>query len=634
MQAVILAGGKGTRLASRLNGKPKPLVDVGGIPLLQRQIEQLRGQGVDAFVVLVNHAADQIAGFLKAHDDFGCCVALIDDGEPRGTAGAALQCLDRLEDRFLVVYGDTLFNIDVARFLAAHAAAGADATLFLHPNDHPQDSDLVEIDDDGRVVGFHPYPHPAGALLPNLVNAAFYAVERRALEPYRDFRAPSDFAKDLFPAMLADGARLTGYSSFEYIKDLGTPGRLDKVEKHLASGLVARSSLKSAQPCVVFDRDGTLNVLSGHVRAPEALALLPGAGRAVRRVNDAGLRAVLATNQPVIARGEASFADMRRIHNRLESALAEDGAFLDRIYLCPHHPDGGFPGERAELKIACDCRKPGVGLLRRAKADLNMDVARSWFVGDSTADVMAAQAFGLRAVQLETGEGGRDGKHPVSADFVAEDVGAAVDFILDGYPRLAERIAPLARSLAPGSLVLAGGLARSGKSTLAAVLAAELRLGGRKARALSLDRWIRPPQARQPGVLGRFDAPAALGVLAPWLAGQALAPEPTPFYDRFRRTTRPGPPLSLDADEVLVLEGVPALLLDPVTARPVMRLFVDCDEAARGARMRADYRARTGEQDAEAEAAYAARALDETPAVAASRARADLVLSLDSQGAI
>ncbi|HEY5675719.1 MAG TPA: nucleotidyltransferase family protein, partial [Myxococcales bacterium] len=243
MQSVILAGGKGTRLASRLNGRPKPLIAIGGTPLLERQLRQLAAGGVDEAVVLVNHEAGQIEAFLAERDWGPLRVSLIDDGAPRGSAGAVLACLDRLEDSFLVVYGDTLFDIDIRAFDAAHLRAGAAASLFLHPNDHPADSDLVEVDEAGRIVAFHGYPHPPDACLPNLVNAALYRLERRALEPYRGLAAPLDFAKELFPRMLADGVRLAGYRSFEYIKDIGTPARLDKAAAQLRSGAPARSRL-------------------------------------------------------------------------------------------------------------------------------------------------------------------------------------------------------------------------------------------------------------------------------------------------------------------------------------------------------------------------------------------------------
>lgn len=428
-QAVILAGGKGTRLASRLAGKPKPLVEVGGVPLLQRQIEGLAAQGVDDVMLLVNHAADQIEAFLSGLD-LPVRTTLIDDGEPRGTAGATLACVDRLGERFVVVYGDTLFDLDVGHIVACHAASGADATLLLHPNDHPADSDLVELDGEGRITAFHSYPHPEGAWLRNLVNAAFYVVERRALEPWVTRMGTGDFAKDLFPAMVAEGAHLQGYLSFEYIKDIGTPARLDKAEGHLRSGLVARARRSQPQRAVFLDRDGTLNALAGFISRAEDLVLLPGAAGAVRRLNDAEYRVVLVTNQPVLARGETDEAGLARIHARLETELGREGAFLDATYWCPHHPDSGFPGEVPELKRVCDCRKPAPGMVMSAAEALNVDLARSWMIGDSTADIAMAEAAGLSSILVSTGEGGCDGRYSAIPTHRAVDLAAAVDLIL------------------------------------------------------------------------------------------------------------------------------------------------------------------------------------------------------------
>lgn len=438
MQAVILAGGKGTRLASRLNGRPKPLIDIGGQPLLERQLGQLAAAGVDETLVLVNHEAGQIDAFLNARAFGEMKVSLIDDGAPRGTGGAVLACLERLSDRLLVVYGDTLFDIDLAAFVAAHAQAGADATLFLHPNDHPADSDLVEVDDEGRVTAFHGYPHPPGAWLPNLVNAALYCVERGALERYRGLAPPFDFVKDLFPQMLADGVRLHGYRSFEYIKDVGTPARVDKAERDLLSGRVARDRRDRPQAAVFLDRDGVLNLLCGYIRTPQELVMIPGSAEAVRALNRAGLRTVVVTNQPVLARGECTPGGLHRIHAKLDTELGREGAYLDALYFCPHHPHAGFPGEVAALKIDCDCRKPKTGLVRKAAAELNIDLEQSWIVGDSTADLLVARRSGLRSILVRTGEGGKDGRcrgepdvAQAKPDFVVDDLAAAVELILD-----------------------------------------------------------------------------------------------------------------------------------------------------------------------------------------------------------
>lgn len=621
-QAVILAGGKGTRLASRLGGLPKALVPVGGVPLLERQLRSLGRQGVDEALILVNHAADQIEDFVRGRD-LGCRVRVIDDEEPRGTAGAVLACLDQLAERVFVVYGDTLFDLDIARFAASHAASGADATLLIHPNDHPADSDLVELNDAGFVTAFHPYPHPPGSELWNLVNAAFYLVERRALERWRGASPPLDFGKDLFPAMLHEGARLHGYVSFEYIKDLGTPKRLDKVEDHLRSGLVGRAGRAVPQAAVFLDRDGTLNALRDYVRTPEDLELIDGAAEAVRRFNDAEFRTVLVTNQPVLARGECSPEMLHRIHGRLSARLGQHGAYLDALYVCPHHPDSGFKGEVAALKLRCDCRKPEPGLFRRAMAELNIAADRSWMVGDSTGDMAVAGRLGLASVLVLTGEAGLDGKFPADPDFVARDIGAAARLITEIYPDLRARVSALLARLAPGSLILIGGPARTGKSLLAGVMRRELRRAGHACERIALDRWLRAEGARGEGVEGRFDLPSARDLLDPWLEGGALDGL-APCYDRKLRLTRCQSRLSATAEATVVLEGVPALLSAWLTSRPVLRIHVDAADDLRKQRVVDDIVARGLGDPAMAERVYDARERDEVALVRSVASGADL----------
>ncbi len=440
MQAVILAGGKGTRLAERLGGLPKPLVDVCGTPLLERQLDALFSSGIEEVLLLVNHRADLIQSFVDSHP-MAAKITLVDDGEPQGTAGALLAALPLLRERFVVVYGDTLFDIDLPHFIETHHRAGADVSLLVHPNDHPADSDLVEVDGDGWIQAFHGYPHPPASAFGNLVNAAMYVCERRALEAWADFDTPSDLAKNLFPHMLAAGARLLGYESYEYIKDLGTPERLDKVERHLRMGRVARASRRAPQRAVFVDRDGTLNVPAGYIKHPDQLVLIAGAAEGVRRLNEAEYRVVLATNQPVLARGECDDATMRRIHARLQTDLGHSGAYLDRVLMCPHHPQSGFPGEVSALKGECDCRKPKPGMLLAAAADLNIDLTRSWMVGDASTDMACAAAAGVTSVLVLTGDAGQDGRVSFAPDFVVADFGQAAELIVKRAPALMEAIA-------------------------------------------------------------------------------------------------------------------------------------------------------------------------------------------------
>lgn len=428
MQAVIIAGGKGTRLRSRIGDLPKPLAPLGGRPLIDYQLELAARHGVTDVLLLSGYGAEALRAFCGDGSRWGVRIDYHHETTPLGTAGAVLDALAQLDERFIVLYGDTMLNVDLRRFFAAHR--GADATLFVHPNDHPHDSDLVETDAGGRIVAFHAYPHPAGAWYQNLVNAAAYVLERKALERYRERFPSGDFAKGLFPLMLGDGARIAAYRSPEYIKDAGTPERLDRVAADLASGRIFGADLERGFPAVFLDRDGTLSVDTGFVRSPAGLELFPWSSDAVRRLNHAGVLAVLVTNQPVVARGEISEAELQVIHNKLETLLGAGLAHLDAIYYCPHHPHAGYPGERAELKIECACRKPKTGLIRRAAAELHIDLGRSWMVGDSTMDIQTAANAGIGSVLVESGNAGADLKYEAVPQARASNLAAAVDLIL------------------------------------------------------------------------------------------------------------------------------------------------------------------------------------------------------------
>ena len=360
-QAIILAGGKGTRLAARLNGLPKPLIDIAGKPLLERQIDLLKRAGIDEVVLLVSHEAEVIRKFCETHHNWGLKTILIDDGVPLGTAGATLAAWDYLADDFLVVYGDTMLEVDLARMTKFHAAhPEVAATLFLHPNDHPHDSDLVQLNSAGEVIAFHPYPHLPEVFLSNLVNAGLYVVRKRLLASWQATwrKKPQiiDFGRDLFPTLLIEGKELLGYISPEYIKDCGTPARLDKVTQDFIDGRITAFSLKEPQRAVFLDRDGVLIHEVGHLHQPEQLTLLPQVGAALKRLNESLYRAIVITTQPVIARGDCTVAELQGIHNKLETLLGREGAYLDRILYCPHHPHPGFAGEVAALKIPCQCR--------------------------------------------------------------------------------------------------------------------------------------------------------------------------------------------------------------------------------------------------------------------------------------
>lgn len=451
-QLVILAGGKGTRLKDRLGDLPKPMIPIAGKPLLEHQVELARQHGFTHVLMFIHYRADLIQAHFGDGSRWGLKIDYVIEKEPLGTAGAVLAGLDKLAEQFVVMYGDTMVNVDLSRLCRAHEQSGADGTLLLHPNNHPLDSDLVEMDEHGRVTAFHNRPHPQDRFFQNLVNAGLYVLKKSALAPFcgrvrenaavlpkRPEMPPThvgghtlDFGKDLFPAMLARGVHLHGYNSPEFIKDIGTPSRYDWVCAQYAAGIIQRSSLATPQRAVFLDRDGTLvkEVSNQGLTSPDQLELLPGVAEAIQMINHAGLRAIVVTNQPVVAKGFVTGHELQIIHNKLETLLGREHAFLDRIIYCPHHPEKGFPGERPELKEKCSCRKPKTGMIDQAVRDLNIDLQQSWLIGDTTTDIQTAKNAGLRSILVRTGYGGSDGKQGAQPDHTCDNLLDAVRLVL------------------------------------------------------------------------------------------------------------------------------------------------------------------------------------------------------------
>lgn len=426
----IIAGGPGARLATLTGDLPKVLVPIGDKPILQHQLELARAEGICGVTIFAGHLADKIRDFVGDGSKFGLNVRITVEKEAKGTAGALLQTLDSLPDHFFVLYGDIMLAVNLQRIAKEHLDRGADFTALVQPTDHPQDSDLLETDADGWVTSVHAYPHPPDRVLQNLANAALYVVRREALRPWAPVGGKQDFIKNIMTGLMANGARVLAYRSGEYIKDMGTPVRLQRVETDWQAGKINMESSGLNRPAIFLDRDGTLSIEKGFLRAPEDLELLPGVGPALRTLRQAGFQLVVLTNQPVIARGEATEADIAAVHRRLEWELGKEGAYLDGIYVCPHHPDRGFPGERSELKTSCECRKPAVGLFERACRDLNIDSTNSWMIGDQTRDIEMAHRAGLRSILVQTGEAGGDGRFSSTPDHVAADLAAAAGVIL------------------------------------------------------------------------------------------------------------------------------------------------------------------------------------------------------------
>lgn len=424
MKVVIMAGGKGTRISSVAGDIPKPMIKIEEKPVLEHEIECLRKQGIKDIILTVGYRGDVIMDYFGDGNkispvtgkSFGVSIEYFIETEPLGTAGALFRIKDKLTEDFLLLNADIMFDVDFERFADYHKAKGGFATLFTHPNNHPYDSGLIIADKDGKIEQWLTREDMRPVYYKNRVNAGIHIVSPRLLDVKTD-TSKIDLDRQLFKPLAGTG-KLFCYDSPEYVKDMGTPERYEGVCDDYRTGKIMAKNLKNKQKAVFLDRDGTINKYVGFLRNADSLELIGGVAEAIRKINNSGYLVIVVTNQPVIARGEVSLKELEQIHNRMETLLGQEGAYLDAVYYCPHHPDKGYPGERPEYKKSCSCRKPEPGMLLQAALDFNIDLSQSWMAGDGENDIRAGICAGCKTVLLGCGEYGQSVSRNSLIEFV------------------------------------------------------------------------------------------------------------------------------------------------------------------------------------------------------------------------
>lgn len=396
--AHILAGGKGTRMFEGPSDPPKYLNLVGNDSLIMKHISQLRMNNFKNIFIHTNSKSEMVHFHLREVSD----LTYIQDNGSKGTLSAILSGINFAGDNLIITYADTYHNIDLTAFMEWHIQKDSDFSAIVHPNNHPYDSDQVQLDFEGRILNLFQKDSIKPKNIGNMCMAALLIVRKDLLLDFLDNHFLSsehayDLVSDLMNYALLNKRKIYGYKSFEYIHDVGTPERLEKVRTDVKLNFALN---RSHRPTIFLDRDGTIIKEIRYLNKPSDVKVLPGVSNLLKYCNSKGILTLLITNQPVVARGECTLEELRLIHNSLEDELGKQGVFLDGIFFCPHHPDKGFSGENLEFKIECNCRKPKIGLLQDAVNLFPCDLKNAFFIGNDERDKQAAENFSIPYIDV------------------------------------------------------------------------------------------------------------------------------------------------------------------------------------------------------------------------------------------
>jgi D,D-heptose 1,7-bisphosphate phosphatase len=385
-QAVVLVGSFGVRpdvpAGDRTPTTPKSLVNVAGRPFLDTLIDEIvRYDAFEEILLLAGHQAEHaLAGYAgavrgRAH------LTVAPEREPLGTAGALAHAAGLLQERFLLLNGNSFFDFNVLDLVWR---AGASLVHMALRADVVDDrSDRVVLDND-RIRAFVAPGH--GAAGP--VNAGVYVIDRSIVDGIDHLSASLE--QDVLPALAASGA-LKGTRYRGYFVDIGKAQDLAGAEVALKERL--------NRPAVFFDRDGVLNHDTGYIFETSKLKWIDGAREAVKAVNDAGYFAFVASNQSGVARGLYEESDIRSLHRWMADEMASMGAHIDAFEYCPDHPEGTIERYRRENHR----RKPGAGMITDLLSRFPVNANDSILIGDRASDLEAARAAGLKGYLFSGG---------------------------------------------------------------------------------------------------------------------------------------------------------------------------------------------------------------------------------------
>ena len=394
MDIAILIGGEGSRIKKISKTVPKPFLKIGNKSIIDHQLKFLSKIKKKIFL-LSNKKYSRFHHQLKQKYK-NIKFKIIEENMRLGTGGSLRSLIKYKNENYLIIFGDLIFNINFKKFYKFHKKNKSDLTLLVHPNDHPYDSDLLEINEKNRLTKFHKKPHKKNNI-GNLSLSGILILNRKVLKHIKPNKF-QDLSKNILPKLLKKKCKIFAYNTREYVKDVGTPKRIRLVKKQIQTKKFTNGNIDKKLPAIFLDRDGVINKEYHNFKYQDPMNINKGAVSAVKKINNKGYLSVIITNQSAVAKGFITLDKLKNDHKKLEYYFGTKGAYFDRIYFCPYHPEKGFEGENKKYKKKSTWRKPDNGMLLQAIKDLNIDIKKSYMIGDQSVDYYAAKKTGIKCL--------------------------------------------------------------------------------------------------------------------------------------------------------------------------------------------------------------------------------------------
>ena len=372
-QAVILAGGRGTRLGTLTDNLPKPMIPINRKPFLEYLIDLLKENGIEEVVLLLGYLPEKINKYFGNGSKYGINIKY-SIGDVSFETGKRIKNAEGLLDgNFLLMYCDNYWPLNLRKLVEYHDNHNVLTTVTIYTNKDNFTKSNMKVDNQGYVILYD--KSRKGKNLSG-VDIGFFIINKKVLELMSDTNF--SFEKEILPKLIKE-KQIAGYLTDHKYYSIGKIERLPATEQFLKSKKV-----------ILLDRDGVINKKppkADYVKNWNEFKFLPGAIEAFKILTQNGYEIYIISNQAGIARGMMTDNDLEEIHRNMVNEIEKKGGKVSDIYYCPHGWDEG-----------CECRKPKPGMFFQAAREHYLDLTKIIFIGDDERDVEAGEAAGVKTI--------------------------------------------------------------------------------------------------------------------------------------------------------------------------------------------------------------------------------------------